>query len=111
MVNFLKETEEALKENGHTFDDVRWIGTIGCAGFDEEETMPVDLFIKNADFEYDNSYGGVEINSCLVVVGDDWYLERHEYDGSEWWEYKKVPIMPTETTERNIILPRRWRDE
>ena len=108
MVNFLKETEEALKENGHTFDDVRWVGTIGSDG---SVTIPIGLFKKYADFEYDNGYGGIEINENLLIVGDDWYLERHEYDGSEWWEYKKVLIMPTETTERNIILPKWWRDE
>lgn len=26
-----------------------------------------------------------------MVVGDDWWLERHEYDGSEWWEFKRLP--------------------
>jgi hypothetical protein len=30
----------------------------------------------------------------LEIVGDDWWLERHEYDGAEWWEYKTKPSMP-----------------
>jgi len=27
----------------------------------------------------------------LTVAGDDWWLERHGYDGSEWWEFKTLP--------------------
>lgn len=26
-------------------------------------------------------------------------MERHEYDGSEWWEFKTIPIKP------NRLLP------
>jgi hypothetical protein len=26
-----------------------------------------------------------------MVIGSDWWLERHEYDGSEWWEFKSLP--------------------
>lgn len=28
----------------------------------------------------------------LVLVGDDWWIERAEYDGSEWWEFKSIPV-------------------
>lgn len=26
-----------------------------------------------------------------MVVGCDWWLERHEYDGAESWSYKVLP--------------------
>ena len=29
-----------------------------------------------------------------VAVGDNWWLERAEYDGSEWWEFKTIPKEP-----------------
>ena len=32
----------------------------------------------------------------LLIVGDDWWLERHEYDGAEWWEFKTLPCEPFE---------------
>ena len=32
----------------------------------------------------------------LVVVGKDFWLERNNYDGSEWWEFKQVPVEPFE---------------
>ena len=41
-----------------------------------------------------NGFGGAEVNENLFVVGADWWLERHEYDGSEWWEFKTLPTKP-----------------
>lgn len=26
-----------------------------------------------------------------MLVGDGWWIERAEYDGSEWWEFKTIP--------------------
>ena len=87
MANFLLETVKALEGNGKSFDDVRWIESA-------DATIPIDLFKKYANFIYDEGYGAVEINPCLRIVGDGWYLERQEYDGSEWWTFALIPIMP-----------------
>lgn len=38
----------------------------------------------------------------LIVVGKDFWLERHEYDGSEWWEFKSIPMEPEETIEFDL---------
>ena len=53
--------------------------------------MTVEDFIEHANFEYNDGYGIEEINTDLILVGKDFWLERHEYDGSEWWEYKSMP--------------------
>lgn len=45
---------------------------------------------------------GVEIDMGLIVVGKDFWLERHEYDGSEWWEFKSIPMEPEETIEFDL---------
>lgn len=84
MKNFLQETIEELTENKHNTDEVRWVGSR-----DGLYSMSWEEFRDLADFEYDCGYGCTEIPKDLVVVGDDWWLERREYDGSEWWEYKK----------------------
>lgn len=42
------------------------------------------------DFNYDNGYGSQQLFGCVVFTDGSW-LERHTYDGSEWWEYKKEP--------------------
>ncbi len=53
-----------------------------------------DDFINSLDFEYDDGYGGQELFGC-VWFNDSW-LERGEYDGSEWWNDKKYPDIPKE---------------
>lgn len=87
MRNLLEETKQVLEENGKTFEDVRWIGS-------NDFSIDIDDFLVVADTEYDNGYGGQEVAIDLLVVGDDWWLERHQYDGSEWWEYKTTPQKP-----------------
>lgn len=90
MTNFLEETLDMLKDCGKTEDDVLWVGR--CEDFtsglpDVKNTW--EWFKSKANFEYDNGYGGAEIPLSLVVVGVDFWLERHEYDGSEWWNIRE----------------------
>lgn len=88
-INLKNETIEVLKENGKTKDDIVWIGN-------EEFRIPNNAFWMLANRNYDNGYGGPEVAGDLLIVGQNWWLERHEYDGSEWWEYKELPKMPKE---------------
>lgn len=48
---------------------------------------------------YDSGYGKSEVAEDLVIVGDGWWLERNEYDGAEWWEYKETPKQINEVKE------------
>lgn len=88
-MNLLDETLNVIKENDKTTADVRWVGRASI-----NAKCSWDDFAKQADFEYNNGYGCSEIPEDLVVVGDDWWLERAEYDGSEWWEFKTLPVEP-----------------
>lgn len=47
-------------------------------------------FFNQLDFEYDNGYGTQELYG-IVWLEDEAWLERGEYDGSEWWSYEKCP--------------------
>ena len=87
MKNLKQETIKILNEHGKTESDVLWIGT-------EWATIPINTFWEVADREYHDGYGGAEVNTCLKVVGNDWWLERGVYDGSEWWEFKTMPPRP-----------------
>ena len=91
-MNLYEETLQILAENGKKEQDVLWIGTDDMVILQGWRGME-ELF----GFEYDDGFGGVEINQ-IMVVGDSWWLERHEYDGSEWWEYKQYPQMPKKTS-------------
>ena len=86
MANLLKETKEILERHSKTFDDILFVGD----KFDHAR-MTVKEFLEHANFEYDDGYGNEEINTDLILVGKDFWLERGTYDGSEWWEYKSMP--------------------
>jgi hypothetical protein len=90
MRNLLKETTGFLAECGKSVDDVKWCGSEDFGWF----TWPD--FVALADKEYDDGYGSPKVCQDLQVVGTDWWLERHEYDGSEWWELKEHPKRPAE---------------
>lgn len=86
MINLLKETETCLESHGKSWADVRYIT-------DDECEIPLGIFKIKADREYDDGYG-IPYVANIYIVGDDWWLERAEYDGSEWWEYKEKPERP-----------------
>lgn len=87
MENLLAETLSILHDYGLSKSDVRYV-SIGLF------EIPLDIFWETANRDYDDGYGGEEVNLQLKVVGDTWWLERHEYDGSEWWEFKQLPPRP-----------------
>ena len=86
MCNFKDETLDVLAANGKTWNDVKFI-----QGDDFKASNNKDELLELMNFEYDDGYGVPEIAEDLKIVGDNWWLERGEYDGSEWWEYKEKP--------------------
>lgn len=87
MGNLRDETLSALANANKTPDDVLWVGSPNVWTTWED-------FSAYANFTYDEGYGSVEIPMDLVIVCKDGWLERAEYDGSEWWEYKQMPKKP-----------------
>lgn len=83
-----EETLQILALNKKTPLDVLWCGSEEFGWFSWEDFMEV------APDVYDNGLGGEEIAKDLLVVGVDFWLERHDYDGSEWWEFKSLPKKP-----------------
>jgi hypothetical protein len=94
-MNLLQETIEILTANGKTEKDVLWIGSL-------ELKTTWENFKQVANIDYDSGYGHQVIAEDLLIVGADWWMERHEYDGSEWWEFKQHPKEP----EKNIDIKR-----
>ena len=111
VVNFLEETIECLHDNGRTEVDVLWVGRdyVKYSSPNRERIVYKSTwedFCSKANYEYDNGYGSRMIPNDLIVVGKDFWLERHEYDGSEWWEFKEMPTEPEEI--RELELNMRW---
>lgn len=57
-------------------------------GHTEEE---YNAFIDSLDFEYD----GQELFGKVWLTNGYW-MERGEYDGSEWWDIHSYPSIPAE---------------
>lgn len=91
MTNLLEETINRLKTNGLTEADVRWVGN-------EKYWSTWENFKEHSNEEYDSSYGAAHVAQDLLVVGDDWWLSRGEYDGSEWWDFHRKPKLPENFT-------------
>lgn len=90
-MNLFKETDEVLEEQGYDWSDIKWVGSSYI------KFPTVNEFIKVAKAtEYDDGYGAQEIPFDLVIMfKDGTWLEREEYDGSEWWVYMHKPIEPS----------------
>lgn len=96
MRNLLKETIECLTENNKTIQDVLWVGSA-------VHKTSWSIFEVVADVDYDSGYGSAKVAQDLLIVGINWWLERGEYDGSEWWEYKELPTQPDKDIKLNAL--------
>jgi hypothetical protein len=101
MTNLLKETLNVMKRNKKFPEDVLWCGS-------EMGYFDWDKFKLLANKDYDSGYGSCEVATDLIIVGNNWWLERHEYDGSEWWEFKTVPIKPSNEFIPNTLMGGMW---
>ena len=59
-------------------------------GYSEEEYSE---FLKEIDFEYNDGFGGQNLDGYIWHEDGSWY-ERGEYNGCEWWEFKRYPVIP-----------------
>jgi len=88
-MNLLKETIEFLKENSKSPSDVLFINIQKNDG--SNISFSWEKFCDIASEQYYTGYGQQEVNGTINIVGDNWWLERYEYDGSEGWEFKTIP--------------------
>lgn len=86
MINLLMETINTLRKNGKSLNEIIFV-TDGCNCH-----MATKSYLRKLlDVDYDNGYGTHQINLELKLVGQDFWLERWEYDGSEGWSFKQKP--------------------
>lgn len=103
-MNAKQELAELLEKNGLQGADIKaayvqfgdeWYGKQPdmfrlAVGYQRVQLIDFWRFL---DREYDNGYGGQELFG-MIWFSDGTWAERGEYDGSEWWEYKKTPELP-----------------
>lgn len=97
MTNLWEETVRVLGRHRLDFDrNVIQVQT--AEGYIDKELFKMMAMATN----YDSGYGAVEIRRDLIILGDGWWLERWEYDGSEGWSFRAAPAL----IENNAGAPR-----
>lgn len=59
-------------------------------GHDQKE---LDAFWEAMNFEYYSGFGAQNVYGTIWLTENRW-MTRGEYDGSEWWELHKRPVIP-----------------
>lgn len=103
MPNLLTETKEILKENDIELSEILWVGSS-----QDDFYIPLENALEIMDIEYYDGFGAQSVAKDLIVVGKNWWLERHEYDGSEWWEFKRIPIKPSKSKAIQYVAGGMW---
>lgn len=84
-MTLLETLKATLKEGEKNLDDIRWIG---CKDF----SIPIENFLELAARIQDHF--GADIAIDLVVVGNDFWVERDSLHSGEIWVLRKSPIKP-----------------
>lgn len=95
-MNLLIETQDALRRHHKSPTDVVFVGSKG-------KRITWDEFVAQADFEFETR-GFPCICRYLVVVGQDFWLERCERDGSKWWMFYTIPKFSDYTEASHLNL-------
>ena len=111
--NAREELLKIMKDNGKSTGDIKCAVISLCFDYTDEYDMNIflgknefrepderakyivlkeghtqaefDEFLQQLDDEYWDGFGGQELYGYVMFYDESW-LERHEYDGSEWWE-------------------------
>lgn len=102
LTNLWEETTNKLKEHSLSFDDVLYIQGKDF-GITKENFKEV---AKRTD--YHSGFGAQKVAKDLILVGKGWWLERGEYDGSEWWRFVELPEKLEKIIEIDILSGGRW---
>lgn len=101
-INALAEIAAALAENKKALTNIDYLHIY----IKEVEVTAVEELEKLSKIDYDSGYGQQNLYGAIVFKDKSW-LERGEYDGAEWWEYKTVPTK--ESIENHIKEVRKWK--
>lgn len=100
QTNLLKETIETILDSGHNIDDIECIGLTNT-----NQVCSFEEFRILADDEYDPGFGRANVRQDLFITfRDGTWLERGEYDGAEWWEYKYQPKLGPFTSKMTSVF-------
>lgn len=83
-MKLIEDLRSSLNTNGKRLSDIKYVITA-------DRKIPLEHFFTVAEQqEYDENEHFIAVD--LMVVGDDWWMERGPY--SEEWEYNELPYVP-----------------
>lgn len=100
MVNFIEETEEMLVKIRTEFmekldiDEVKIVtmdGEYVQVGGSDIDWDAASEKLGVESWDYNDGYGTQEFMGFITLKDCDVWLERREYDGSEWWQVVRKP--------------------
>lgn len=101
MANIKSELEQALHQASKTVADIAYgYVRLDANPYDADTPAETWLFVPDQahtmlptamDKTYSEGYGSQELFGIITFTDGSW-LERSEYDGSEWWSYKSTPL-------------------
>lgn len=90
LKNLAEETVSVLKVDGYEPSDISFITLY-------DEGINIGEFFAYAKRTlYYAGYGHAEIPPFVIMMADNSWYERREYDGKEWWHHVTAPCRPTE---------------
>ena len=95
LINFIGECNKIIEDIDYLHIYVKGI-----------EITSIEEINKLSNITYNSGYGTQELYGAVVFKDKSW-LERGEYDGSEWWKYKTVPTK--EAIENHIEEVKKWK--
>ncbi|MDP1884311.1 MAG: hypothetical protein Q8L10_02985 [Candidatus Moranbacteria bacterium] len=102
MKNLLEETLQCLDNNGKRPSDILWVGAVNRVfegwGFPESICFEwVDFEALAAKYDYDGEeiFADDKLPQNLIIVGEDWWIERRYDYGCCGWVFKKYPQKPS----------------
>lgn len=103
-INAQQELLQVLKSIEKNQSDISWMLVYTQSYSDISEAFTT---IDDLGFTYDNGYGSQELFG-IVYFNDGTWLERGEYDGSEWWEHITTPTLEQWKERYNIEKGSIW---
>jgi len=97
MINAKKELISKLENYDYNVEDIKCfkirlnifeLGELNIKRDEEFSSSSEGDLLYYLDFNYNNGYG-CQLIDGIILMNDGCWFEREEYDGSEWWTFRK----------------------